>query len=470
MEHLIKYKNFSESLMASSSFNDIIKYLRKVKRNKIAFLLSDLMDNNAYSDDEDLNWLSTTTEDNMISYLPNARYQKLQSNDIENIYNNSSRMTLRIGRAIKKIITRLTTTFEYEGNFRILNIRNRKNEIVIDFEGIYSKMSDLYVVNHDNMDTCGILDTKIYIDIDSPNKLNFIGDCVFYVNNDGYSTVSMEIKDAEMMKFAIQNFKKTGANFHSQIYDINGTRLADSRYDLEFDLNGKFKIQTDLGITDADIERFSNEYISIMKSTRSDKSSKIIEVKGEEIRKWYNLNNYAGPMGQLGSSCMADPNKRNFFDIYIDNNNQCSLLVLLNNDDKLLGRALLWKLDESCDPFNKIEDKSQLSLNFDKANHFMDRVYTINDSDANIFYNYAIQNNYIYRNTNNSKIKYFYNSSEIEKPILEVVLDTCHFDYYPYVDTLCWLDGHILSNYKSDGIELRDVDGRWIGHEDYDDE
>ena len=67
--------------------------------------------------------------------------------------------------------------------------------------------------------------------------------------------------------------------------------------------------------------------------------------------------------------------------LYTKNKDVVSLLVYVDEDDKVLGRALVWKLDKStCE-----------------AQYFMDRVYTNNDSDVNRFLNYARENGWMYR-------------------------------------------------------------------------
>ena len=86
-------------------------------------------------------------------------------------------------------------------------------------------------------------------------------------------------------------------------------------------------------------------------------------VNGEDIRKYYLNKNYLKTNRSSGSSlwksCMSFDFCEEYFDIYVNNPNKVSLLVLLQ-DDKVLCRALLWNLDGG--------DK------------FMDRIYSITDS------------------------------------------------------------------------------------------
>jgi hypothetical protein len=66
-------------------------------------------------------------------------------------------------------------------------------------------------------------------------------------------------------------------------------------------------------------------------------------VEGDEIAKWYRYENYAENKGTLGNSCMRDK-RDSFFEIYTKNPEVCRMLIL-KEDDKILGRALIWKLN-----------------------------------------------------------------------------------------------------------------------------
>lgn len=158
---------------------------------------------------------------------------------------------------------------------------------------------------------------------------------------------------------------------------------------------GKFlnKMKAERGFTwnDADIEKFVNYY----------KSKTVIKgefnlVSGDLIREWYHEDSYAEGCGQLNSSCMQYGNCQDFFGLYTDNP-QVKMIILVNEEGKLAGRALLW--DEK----------------------YMDRVYGSDDTIV-AFHNYAEDNGYmnIYRGG--------------ECPNIE--LDDTEFSKYPFMDTL----------------------------------
>ena len=124
------------------------------------------------------------------------------------------------------------------------------------------------------------------------------------------------------------------------------------------------------------------------------------------------------------------------------------MLVYLNGENLLLGRAIIWKMDESpCE-----------------ATYFMDRVYTCQDSDYFKFVNYAKEQGWLYKKYNGAcsereNILFIYN----DKPIygeVKVKLDG-NFQKYPFVDTLLYLshDKDELSNLSSKRcFELSDAD------------
>ena len=56
---------------------------------------------------------------------------------------------------------------------------------------------------------------------------------------------------------------------------------------------------------------------------------------------------------------------KDYFNIYIENPDVCQLLIFTDPNDKLLGRALLWKLED--------------------GSNYMDRIYTNRDSYIELF-------------------------------------------------------------------------------------
>jgi hypothetical protein len=177
--------------------------------------------------------------------------------------------------------------------------------------------------------------------------------------------------------------------------------------------------------TEKQIEDFVNKFKAVMDSKGSFDRFEI--VSGEEILKYYNINNYEDfDEGQLGHSCLNNK-PHAIFDMYVMNPNVVQLVILkAPESDKIVGRALLWQTNEGL---------------------FMDRIYTSKDSDVALFKMYAgsidawskeLQtSSYKYR----SDFHYFFQiekNGEMKKGDLIVQLDNYGFNKYPYLDTFCY--------------------------------
>ena len=179
----------------------------------------------------------------------------------------------------------------------------------------------------------------------------------------------------------------------------------------------------DINFKDKDFEEFVNLY----KSTTESKSKKFKLVKGYAISEWYSEEKYADTdQGTLGNSCMKDVNS-DYFDLYAENDGVCQLLIYTNNDKELIGRALVWKLEESpCD-----------------AKYFMDRAYVKNESDIIKFKNYAENQGWLYKHSmsfdSEKALLFYYKDSPVFGKI-SVKLKKAVFDKYPFLDTLSFID------------------------------
>lgn len=200
--------------------------------------------------------------------------------------------------------------------------------------------------------------------------------------------------------------------------------------------------------TAREVEEFVNKF----KSTLEQSGERFIEVSGDEIAEWYDYNNYKIMNGSLGSSCMARAEKRTF-EIYTDNPEVCRMLVLLE-DDKLIGRALIWKVIDDVDSVSK-EDH----LNIE---YFLDRQYTIKDSDVEKFRTYAIEKGWAYKTHNNhhnlDSVTFEDKNYRLE---MKVQLNRKEYSRFPYVDTFRRYDPRtgILTN---DSNNEEDVIGCYI--------
>lgn len=198
--------------------------------------------------------------------------------------------------------------------------------------------------------------------------------------------------------------------------------------------------------SEKDIEDFVNLY----KSTKVDTSKKFKLVEGNDIKKYYDGDNYFSERGTLGSSCMRYDTCQDYFKLYTKNPSVCKLLVYINSDDKVLGRALIWKLSKS-----PCKESSTL----------MDRIYTMNDSDVSKFKKFADEQGWIYKKSLSNGNEENFMLVHKDKLIfgeMQVQLERSTFEEYPFLDTLLFLhkSKKLLSNVGfKNGYELSDTGG-----------
>lgn len=171
-------------------------------------------------------------------------------------------------------------------------------------------------------------------------------------------------------------------------------------------------------------------------------------VEGEDIAFWYNSDNYKEISGNLGNSCMA--RKRNLFSIYTENPEVCKMLIL-KEDDKILGRALVWKLES----INIVKDQD--------PGFFMDRQYTIKDSDIQKFKNYAKEQGWSYKSSNNHHSFGTINLNGVDKNVDMVVsVKVKDYNKYPYMDTFRRYNPDTGLLYNDDERDKEEYEGQYI--------
>lgn len=183
------------------------------------------------------------------------------------------------------------------------------------------------------------------------------------------------------------------------------------------------------GVTKQEVEKFVNLYKSWF-----DPSKYLLKVvEGEEIRKWYNEENYYAPSGMssgsLWNSCMRYHKRMKFLDLYCKNPNIKMLVMLQDNEGewKVRSRALLWD--------NVKVEKDFSGLLPDSIN-IMDRIYSVFDSDVNTFKHWANQNGYTPKYEQNAKSHQFFDiKGEVIRARCKISLENTDFRYYPYLDT-----------------------------------
>jgi len=165
------------------------------------------------------------------------------------------------------------------------------------------------------------------------------------------------------------------------------------------------------------------------------KKDKFEVVSGEDIRKWYDEDTYEDAEHHLSNSCMRYARCQRYLDIYVENPNQVSMVILKGTvPNKIIGRALIWKLKD--------------------GDYYLDRPYANNDEDINLFKEWGRSKGYSVYGAN-------YNHKEVE-------LDKSNFSYYPYMDTFKYLnrddktlstDANEYDNGNEDWIRLEDTSG-----------
>jgi hypothetical protein len=192
---------------------------------------------------------------------------------------------------------------------------------------------------------------------------------------------------------------------------------------------GKFINKLFDNFSEIAVNKFNGAYKAEIAATQIYDRFKL--VTGEDIRFWYaEANYYRDPSGggdpSLRNSCMRydgtverSKNTQSFLDIYVKNPDNCALLILTNRENKLLGRALVWK------NLRKPTDKT-----------FMDRIYVSKNADFELFKKYAQEQGWLYKYDQSAQDhSYMENGQRINKSIA-VRLKPGEHKYYPYADTM----------------------------------
>lgn len=146
-------------------------------------------------------------------------------------------------------------------------------------------------------------------------------------------------------------------------------------------------------------------------------------VEGYDITKYYNEETYFKSTGTLGSSCMRGEDCITYFKLYED----VAKLLICVKQDKILGRAVLWYLENGM--------------------VIMDRVYVCDDYLEESFINYAKEQKWIIRSQNSmvsdgDSAEWLRASTNYEYPEVIDFKIKCPtlYDEYPYVDSFRYLD------------------------------
>ncbi len=212
-----------------------------------------------------------------------------------------------------------------------------------------------------------------------------------------------------------------------------------------------------LTFSDSEIERFVNLYKAEIEKM-NDIFRNFERVKGDDISEWYNYGKYelGRNKGTLSNSCMSAVSS-SFFEIYTSND-ACSMLILKTDDGtKIKGRALVWDL---------------LSP---EGITYMDRIYTHNDSDVELFRQYAQKQGWHYKPNNNNEatsVMVSPSGESVDLGDFVVKVGRSSYSKYPYVDTIKYFDmsKKTLSTNSAgyDVVTLEDTGGGYINDSECD--
>ena len=204
-----------------------------------------------------------------------------------------------------------------------------------------------------------------------------------------------------------------------------------------------------------DIEKFVN----LIRSTRVELREKLELVESDQISYWYDSSNYYDNKGILGASCMKNMLKETF-NIYVENPKSVKLLKL-TLDGKLLGRALVWKLDS----IKSIDEKKLGRIG---AEYFMDRVYYTDEYHLHKFIKYAKEKGWCYRyyNSFNHTDAIQFKDRKYDNTKMTVKIKPKNYLRYPYMDTFARYDERSGTLYNDDnksfgGHILRSTNGSY---------
>lgn len=162
---------------------------------------------------------------------------------------------------------------------------------------------------------------------------------------------------------------------------------------------------------DTDFERFANR----IKAINVEQQGEFRVLSGEALRLMYLDLNSAKGSGSLDKSCMRYDFNQPYFDLYVKNPDKINMLALVNKNNKLVGRALLWQTEE--------------------VGQVLDRIYGT-DATVTAFRGWATEKGMPYRTINGIERPLRFTFPQGQRDIaLSVLVPNWRHDTYPYCDT-----------------------------------
>lgn len=184
------------------------------------------------------------------------------------------------------------------------------------------------------------------------------------------------------------------------------------------------------------VEMCVNRYKGFYKQYKE--NSRFRLVRGLAINKWYLGFNYTKKEeGTLHQSCMRGIFSQLKFRIYAENPDKINLLILTDENNKLMGRALVWKLDQP------------------NGRTYMDRRYCSSGAVNQMFINYASQNKWLMHGQG----VYGVGNNEFK---VYVKRDYGHPRFNPYMDTMKYFYKDGNQYFLSNSGNVRDANNRML--------
>ena len=147
-------------------------------------------------------------------------------------------------------------------------------------------------------------------------------------------------------------------------------------------------------------------------------------VTGEDIRFYYHKDRQSDKAASLSASCMRHDGCQEYLDIYADNTDDIDMLIAVDDDGIVQGRALIWK---HILPHDKNNYPDEIKV--------MDRIYG-KDVTIQAFKKYATDNNMWHKHQQN------YSDAALVSPVGQTITGyktrplNNSAKYFPYLDTL----------------------------------
>jgi hypothetical protein len=180
--------------------------------------------------------------------------------------------------------------------------------------------------------------------------------------------------------------------------------------------------------SDKNVEYFVNKiksYVSLHGDEHGEgaESPNFSVVSGEMIGYYYMNSNYVdfGTSSNLMGSCMRYDTCQPYFRFYEQNQDSISMLILRNNDYKIVARALLW---------------------FNGENTYMDTIYHATDAHCTTMIEYAVRHGFYYKSQQSCHF-FAFDMYKGEKISPEIVKIPVHIDEswssMPWLDTVMFI-------------------------------